>query len=98
MHTGVCVCVCVCSVAQSCQILCNPMDHSPPSSSVHWILQARTLEWVASPFSRASLQADCIASGFFEPPGKSPRQACFWPMQAGESVSSADTLNQPQLL
>ena len=26
---------------------CNPMDHSPPSSSVHWLFQARILEWVA---------------------------------------------------
>ena len=31
---------------QSCPTLCNPMDSSPPGSSVHWILQARTLEWV----------------------------------------------------
>ena len=33
--------------AQSCPILCNPMDCSPPGSSVHGILQARILEWVA---------------------------------------------------
>ena len=31
---------------QSCLILCNPMDYSPPGSSVHGILQARKLEWV----------------------------------------------------
>ena len=40
-----------CSVIQSCPILCNPMDCSPPGSSVHEILQARILEWVAIPFS-----------------------------------------------
>ena len=34
-------------VAQSCPTLCNPVDCSPPGSSVHWILQARILEWVA---------------------------------------------------
>ena len=34
--------------------LCNPMDYSPPGSSVHGILQARTLEWAAMPFSRGS--------------------------------------------
>ena len=34
--------------------LCIPMDCSPPGSSVHGILQARTLEWVAMPFSRES--------------------------------------------
>ena len=34
-------------VAQSCPALCDPMDCSPPGSSVHEILQARTLEWTA---------------------------------------------------
>ena len=38
--------------AQSCPTLCDPMDCSPPVSSVHGILQARILEWVAIPFSR----------------------------------------------
>ena len=32
---------------QSCPTLCDPIDGSPPGSSVHGILQARTLEWVA---------------------------------------------------
>jgi len=36
--------------------LCDPMDCSPPSSSVHWILQARILEWVAISYSRGSSQ------------------------------------------
>ena len=40
-----------CSVSKSCPILCNPMDCSPPGSSVHGILQARILEWVAISFS-----------------------------------------------
>ena len=39
--------MCVCSVAQLCLTLCNPMDCSPPNSSVHGIFQARILEWVA---------------------------------------------------
>ena len=34
--------------------LCDPVDYSPPGSSVHGILQARILEWVAISFSRAS--------------------------------------------
>ena len=38
---------CCCLVAKSCPTLCNPMDHSPPGSSVHVISQARMLEWVA---------------------------------------------------
>ena len=41
---------------QSCPILCDPMDCSPPDSSVHGVLQARILEWVAMPFSRESSQ------------------------------------------
>ena len=39
-------------VTQSCLTLCDHMDRSPPGSSVHGILQARILEWVAMPFSR----------------------------------------------
>ena len=41
---------------QSCLILCNPVDCSPPGFSVHGILQARILEWVAMPSSRGSSQ------------------------------------------
>ena len=41
-------------VAQSCVALCNPMDCSPPASTVYGILQGRILEWVAMPSSRGS--------------------------------------------
>ena len=41
-------------VAQSCPTLCDSVDCSPPGSSVHGILQARVLEWVAIAFSRGS--------------------------------------------
>ena len=41
-------------VTQSCLTLCRHVDCSPPSSSVHGILQARTLEWIAISFSRGS--------------------------------------------
>ena len=56
---------------QSCPTLCNPMDCSPPGSSVHGILQARILEWVAVPSSKGSFQpkdqtcVSCIAGRFF---------------------------------
>ena len=50
VYVCVCVCVCVC-VAQLCPTLCDPMDCSPSGSSVHRILQARILEWVAISFS-----------------------------------------------
>ena len=43
----------VCEVAQSCLTLCNSMDCSLPGSSLHGILQARVLEWVAISFSNA---------------------------------------------
>ena len=43
-------------VAQSCPTLCDPLDCSPPGSSVHGILQARILEWVVISFSRGSFQ------------------------------------------
>ena len=41
-------------VAQSCPTLCDSMDCSLPGSSVHGILQAIVLEWIAIPFSRGS--------------------------------------------
>ena len=41
-------------VTQSCLTLFDPMDCSPPGSSVHGILQARILEWVAISISRGS--------------------------------------------
>ena len=44
-------------VAQLCLTLCDPMDGSPPGSSVHGISQARKLEWVAISFSRERLKA-----------------------------------------
>ena len=58
---SVCVCVCVYAwkkvkllVTQSCLTLCDPKNCSPSGPSVHGILQARILAWVASPFSRGS--------------------------------------------
>ena len=64
---------------QSCPTLCDPTDYGLPGSSVHGILHARILEWVAILFSRGSpnpgieprssaLQADSLLS---KPPGKS---------------------------
>ena len=47
--------VCACMLSpQSCLTLLDPMDCSPPGCSVHGILQARILEWVAIHFSRGS--------------------------------------------
>ena len=64
----------MCSYAQSCPTLCNPMDCSPPGSSLCGIFQVRIVEWVAIAFSRGSSQPrtepECLASsalavGFF---------------------------------
>ena len=58
-------------VTESCLTLCDLMDYSPPGSSVHGILQARIMEWIAIPFSRESSwswyqsQVSCIAGRFF---------------------------------
>ena len=52
-------------VAQLCLTLWGPMDWSPPCSSVHGILQARILEWVAIPFSRGQTQVSHIVGRFF---------------------------------
>ena len=68
-------------VSHLCPILCDPVDYSPPGSSVHGIPHARILEWVAIPFSRGSawpmdrtsspaLQADSLLS---EPPAGKPQ-------------------------
>ena len=43
----------VCSIAQLCLTLCDPMDCSQPGSSIHGILQAKILKWVAMSFSNA---------------------------------------------
>ena len=48
------LCVCVCKLLQSCLTLCDPMDCTLPDSSVHGILQARILEWIAMPSSKGS--------------------------------------------
>ena len=47
---------CLFKVTQSCPTLCDPVDCSPPGSSIHGILQASILEWVAISFSRGSSQ------------------------------------------
>ena len=68
---GLCVWKLKLLVAQLCLTLCNPMNCSPPGSSVHGILQARILEWVASPSPGKSSRlrdqtwVSCMAGGFF---------------------------------
>ena len=69
-------------VTQSCPTLCDPMDCSPPSSSVHGVLQARVLGWGALPFSGGSsqpkdqTQVPCIAGRVFT--AWATTEALFW--------------------
>ena len=63
-------CFCCCLITQLCPTLCDPMDCSPPGSSVHGISQASILEWVAISFSKGSswhrnwTHVSCIDSQF----------------------------------
>ena len=77
-----------CVIVKLCLALCDPMDYSPPGSSVNGILQARILEWVTIPFSGGSswprdwTHMFCIAGSFFttEPPEK-PQNMWHWRLQ-----------------
>ena len=73
--------LCMCSVTQSCPTLCDPMDCSLPSSSVHGTFQARILKWFAISFSKGSSpcrdrnrisHVSCIAGRLFT--AESPRK------------------------
>ena len=76
-HAHACLCVhawamCVCAKSlQSCLTLGNAMNSSWPGSSVHWILQARILEWVA------------FLQGIFQTQGTNPYLLCLLQWQAG---------------
>ena len=91
-------CGLLCLVAQSCPILCNPMDCNPSGSSVHGILQARILEWVAMPSFRGSsqprdwIQVSLIAGRFLSI--WATREAHFY-SAAAKSLQSCPTLCNP---
>ena len=87
----------LCLVTQSCPALYNPMDYSQPGASVHGILQARILEWVAMPSSRGSSQArdqtqvSHIAVGFLT--GWATREVQeYW---SGKPISSPGEVPDP---
>ena len=56
-----------CLVTKLCLTLCNPMDCSPPDFSVHWVFQARILEWIVMPSSRGFNQCIIINEIFAIP-------------------------------
>ena len=90
---------CCCLVTQSCLTLCASMDYSLPGSSIHGILQARILEWVAISFSKRSPDPG-IESGspgltgrfFTEPPGK-PRSTVQFSLVAQSCLTLCDPMD-----
>ena len=94
-------CMCAKSL-QSCLTLCDPMDYSPAGSSVHGILQARILEWVAMPSSRGSFQprielksltSPALADRFFTT--SATWQVPFAFLYSTLNVSSSNILHEP---
>ena len=92
----------LCLVVLLCPALCDFMDCSPPGFSVHGILQARILKWVAIPFCRGSsqpryqtrssaLQVDSLPS---EPPRKPNNWFMFFPKFICWSLNSQDPQNR----
>ena len=86
-------------ISQSCLTLCDPIDSSPPSSSVHGILQARTLELVAISFSNAcvhvNLLQSCLTLSLY---GQQPnRLLCPWDSPSKNTGVSCHSLLQGNL-
>ena len=80
--------MCVVSVSQWGSTLRDPIDCSPPGSSVHGILQARILDWVVSPFSGGSSQPR-------DPTQVSHMQADSFPSQPPVKLSRVGLLATP---
>ena len=87
--------------------LCNPIDCSPPGSSVPAILQARILEWVAMPSSKGSSQPrdgthiSCLGRWVLYhlvPPGKPWREAEFWLGLTLYPIENRPGINQWQFI
>ena len=90
----------VCPVAQSCLTLCNPMDSSPPGSSVYGSPQARVLEWAAISSSRGSsrprdwptsLVSPALAGGFFT--NRAPEKALYCKLKLNTPLIQTSQLN-----
>ena len=79
-------------ITQSCLILCDPMDCSPPGSSVHGILQVRILEWVAHALLQGIFQSQGLNLGL-----PNSRQILYHLSHQGSSTEEARTDIQAQL-
>ena len=78
--------MCLCAQSLQCLTLCNPVVSSLPGSSVHGILQARILEWVA-----------CLPPGDLPDPGVKPVSLSS-PALAGGFFTTSTTLSPPNYL
>ena len=95
-----------CLIVQSCPTLCGSMDCSLPGSSVHGILQARILGWVAVPFSRGSSPPrvrTCVScSGRWvlttESPGKPPKNHSMRVQEESEKASLKLNIHKTQIM
>ena len=82
-----------------CLTLCDPIDYSPPDSSVHGISQTRILQWAAISFSRRSSRPrdrtciSCLAGGPF--PTEPPRKPQMLLVQFSSVTQSCPTLCNP---
>ena len=95
---------------QACLTLCNPVDFSPPGSSVYGILQARMLEWVAMPSSRGIFPTQGANSSLSHvlhwqavplllmPPGKPPPWNCCSVTQSCLTLCNPMDCSAPGLL
>ena len=80
---------------QACLTLCDPMDGSPPGSSIPGILQARTLEWAAISFSNAGKWSHSVQSNSWRPCGLQPsRLLCPWDFPGKRSAVGCHCLLQ----
>ena len=91
-------------VARSCPTLCDPVDCRPPGSSIHGLLQARMLAWVAVSFSRGSSQprdqipVSCTSGIFFTVWATFSnmslvigRKGCHWEKSCGKDLGRAES-------
>ena len=79
-------------VSQSCPTLCDPMDRSPPGSSIHGIFQARVLEWRAIAFSDISLLRN-VERKFILSSLRIPDSISSSPPESPRPFSSSGTLD-----
>ena len=84
-------------VIQSCPTLCDPMDCSPPGSSVHGIFQARVLEWGAIPFSGAIHQPSSLHTVVYICQSQAPKSSSHSPASMSTGPLSTSVFIQSEV-